>query len=258
MDFGLKGKNALVTGAAGGIGKAEAIALGLEGAAVAINDLDAEKAEACAAELRTQGIKAVTAIGDVSDAGAASRIVETAANALGGLDILVNNAGIAGKYVGQPAFDTEVADWDKVVEVHLRSTFLCSKAAFPLMRARGTGRIVNTSSIMFTGGGRRGAASYAAAKAGIVGFTRTYAKEVGPFGITVNAIAPGYVDTELLSHFSAEKRAVITTQNPLGRLCRADEVGALVAFLCSAQAAYISGATIGIDGGKRDYHWGDV
>lgn len=258
MDFALKGKAALVTGAARGIGKAEALALGLEGASIAINDLDAEAAAQCVAELEALGIRAFTAIGDVSEPTSAERVVGGAARALGGLHILINNAGIAGKHVGQPAYDTETADWDLVVQVHLRSTFLCSKHALPFMREASFGRIVNTSSIMFTGGGRIGASSYAAAKAGIVGFTRTYAKEVGPFGVTVNAIAPGYVDTELLSHFTPEKRAVINDQNPLGRFCRPEEVGALVAFLCSAQAAYINGATIGIDGGKRDYHWGGV
>jgi 3-oxoacyl-[acyl-carrier protein] reductase len=148
-------------------------------------------------------------------------------------------------------------DWDIIVRTHLRSTFLCSKHAVLLMREQGFGRIVNTSSMNVTGGGRPGVTNYSAAKAGVIGFTRTLAKEVGGAGITVNAIAPGYVETALIAGFSAEKRAIIAGQNPLGRFCQPEEVGSLIAFLCSTQAAFINGALICMDGGKRDFFWGD-
>lgn len=258
MDLGLTGKIALITGGAGGIGRAEAVALAQEGAAIAVNDLNAEAAESFADELRAQGVAAVTAIGDVSELESAARVVQQAAEQLGGLDILINNAGAGGRHLGRTVEEMEVDDWDIIVRTHLRSTFLCSKYAVPLMRERGFGRIVNTSSMNVTGGGRPGVANYSAAKAGVLGFTRTFAKEVGGFGLTVNAIAPGYVETNLIAGFSEHQRAVITGQNPLGRFCQPQEVGALIAFLCSKQASFINGALICMDGGKRDFHWGDA
>jgi 3-oxoacyl-[acyl-carrier protein] reductase len=257
MDLGLTGKAALVTGAARGIGKAEAMALAAEGCAIAINDIDRDAAEATAADLRVSGTKAVVCIGDVSEEAGAAAVVREAHAGLGQLDILVNNAGAGGRYLGRNAEEMSIDDWDIIVRTHLRSTFLCSKFAVPLMRQRGFGRIVNTSSMNVTGGGRPGVTNYSAAKAGVIGFTRTLAKEVGGAGITVNAIAPGYVETALIAGFSSEKRAVIAGQNPLGRFCQPEEVGALIAFLCSTQAAFINGALICMDGGKRDFFWGD-
>jgi 3-oxoacyl-[acyl-carrier protein] reductase len=253
----LTGKTALVTGAARGIGKAEAMALAAEGCAIAINDIDRDAAEATAADLRVSGTKAVVCIGDVSEEAGAAAVVREAHAGLGQLDILVNNAGAGGRYLGRNAEEMSIDDWDIIVRTHLRSTFLCSKFAVPLMRQRGFGRIVNTSSMNVTGGGRPGVTNYSAAKAGVIGFTRTLAKEVGGAGITVNAIAPGYVETALIAGFSSEKRAVIAGQNPLGRFCQPEEVGALIAFLCSTQAAFINGALICMDGGKRDFFWGD-
>lgn len=258
MDLGIAGKAALVTGAARGIGKAEATALAAEGVSIAINDIDAAAAEATAAELRASGATAIVCIGDVSDETSAERVVAEAAQGLGRLDILVNNAGAGGKYLGRNAADMAIADWDIILNTHLRSTFLCSKFAVPFMRAHGFGRIVNTSSMNVTGGGRPGVTNYSAAKAGVIGFTRTMAKEVGGDGITVNAIAPGYVETELIAGFSDAKRAVIAGQNPLKRFCQPHEVGALIAYLCSVQAAFINGALICMDGGRRDFVWGDT
>ena len=257
MDLGLKGKAALVTGAARGIGKAEAFALAAEGCSIAINDIDREAADATVAELRASGTKAVACIGDVSEEAGAEGVVRLAHEGLGHLDILVNNAGAGGRHLGSLAENMSLDDWDIIVRTHLRSTFLCSKYAVQLMRERGFGRIVNTSSMNVTGGGRPGVTNYSAAKAGVIGFTRTLAKEVGSAGITVNAIAPGYVETALIAGFSAEKRAIIAGQNPLGRFCQPEEVGSLIAFLCSTQAAFINGALICMDGGKRDFFWGD-
>ncbi len=258
MDLGLKGRVALVTGAARGIGRAEALGLAGEGARIVINDIDAEAAARCAEELRQAGHEAAAAPGDVADEAGAASVVAAAADAFGRLDVLVNNAGAGGRHLGRRVAEMEIEDFDIIVSTHLRSTFLCSKHAIPLMRANGFGRIVNTSSMNVTGGGRPGVANYSAAKAGVLGFTRTVAKEVGADGITVNAIAPGYVATDFIATFSPEKRAVITGQNPVGRFCQPEEVGALVAFLCSTQAAFINGALICMDGGKRDFHWGDA
>jgi len=258
MDLEIAGKAALVTGAARGIGKAEATALAAEGAAVAINDIDVAAAEATAEELRAKGATAIVCIGDVSDEASAERVVREAAQKLGGLNILVNNAGAGGKHLGRHAADMVIADWDIILNTHLRSTFLCSKFAVPFMRESGYGRIVNTLSMNVTGGGRPGVTNYSAAKAGVIGLTRTMAKEIGRLGITVNAIAPGYVETELIAGFSEAQRAVITRQNPIGRSCQPQEVGALVAYLCSVQAAFINGALICMDGGRRDFFWGDI
>ncbi|MCO5130215.1 MAG: SDR family oxidoreductase [Xanthobacteraceae bacterium] len=258
MDLGIAGKTALVTGAARGIGKAEATALAAEGVAVAINDIDAAAAEATAADMRARGAKAIVCIGDVSDEASAERVVRAAADGLGGLNILVNNAGAGGKHLGRHAADMFVSDWDVIMNTHLRSTFLCSKFAVPFLRKSGYGRIVNTSSMNVTGGGRPGVTNYSAAKAGVIGFTRTLAKEVGGDGVTVNAIAPGYVETDLIAGFSEAKRAVIAGQNPLKRFCQPGEVGALIAYLCSVQASFINGALICMDGGRRDFVWDDT
>lgn len=258
MDFGIADKKALVTGAARGIGRAEAQALAAEGVALAINDIDAAAALACAEALRQCGARAVACAGDVATPEGARQVVQAALEQLGGLHILVNNAGAGGQYLGRSVQEMPIEDWDIIVQTHLRSSFLCSKFALPALRASGFGRIVNTSSMNVTGGGRPGVGNYSAAKAGVIGLTRTLAKEVGAAGITVNAIAPGYVETALIAGFSPARRAVVTGQNPLGRFCRPDEVGALVAFLCSVQAAYINGALICMDGGKRDFFWADT
>lgn len=257
MDLGLNGKAALVTGAARGIGKAEAFALAAEGCAIAINDIDRDAANVTVAELQAKGTTAIACIGDVSEEAGADAVVREAHRGLGHLEILVNNAGAGGRHLGRHAEEMSIDDWDIILRTHLRSTFLCSKFVIPFLRDRGFGRIINTSSMNVTGGGRPGVTNYSAAKAGVIGFTRTLAKEVGGTGITVNAIAPGYVETDLIAGFSAEKRAIITGQNPLGRFCRPDEVGSLIAFLCSTQASFINGALICMDGGKRDFSWGD-
>lgn len=255
MDFGLAGKVALITGGARGIGFADARALGAEGVTVVINELDDKAAKHAVAELTKDGIRAVFYTGDAADEAVAKRTVEDVAARFGRLDILINNAGVGVK----PAYrveDMPAEAWDKMIHVHMKSTFLWSREAIRHMKARAFGRIINTSSMNFTGGGRPGVAHYAAAKAGILGFTQTLAKEVGPFGITANAIAPGYVETELIAQFSAEMRDRLHKQNPVGRLCQPSEVAALVAFLCSTQAAFINGELVCMDGGRRDFYWG--
>ena len=255
MDFGLLGRVALITGGGRGIGFAHARLLGAEGATVVINELDANTAERAIVELKERGIDAVFYLGDAANELVVKRTVQDIGNRFGRLDILINNAGIGVK----PAYEIEnmpAEAWDKMIEVHMKSTFLWSREVIPAMKEGGFGRIINTSSMNFTGGGRPGVAHYAAAKAGILGFTQTLAKEVGPYGITANAIAPGYVETELIAQFSAAMRERLHKQNPIRRLCRSDEVAALVVFLCSTQAAFINGENVCIDGGRRDFYWG--
>lgn len=255
MDLGLSGRVALITGAARGIGLAHARALGREGAVVYLNDRDAEAAAYAVQTLAQEGIQADSQCGDATDP---EIVDETLAQVLarhGHLDILVNNAGIGvnpAATVGEMPFE----DWQRMLHMHMDSTFLWSRAAVAPMRQNGFGRIINTSSMNFTGGGRPGVAHYSAAKAGIVGLTRTMAKEVGSVGITVNAIAPGYVATELIAQFSSDMIDRLQKQNPIGRLCQPEEVASLAAFLCSDHAGFINGELICVDGGRRDFYWG--
>lgn len=255
MDFGLNGCVAIITGGARGIGLAHARALGAEGVRIALTDIDAAAAEAAAEGLRADGIAATALPGDAADTQTVSDCVARVLAVEGRIDILVNNAGI-GIDPAHPVAEMPPEAWDRMIHVHMRSTFLWSRAVIAPMRAGGFGRIVSTSSMNFTGGGRVGVAHYAAAKAGIVGMTQTLAKEVGRDGITANAVAPGYVATGLIAGFDDATRALLCTQNPVGRLCRPDEVAAAVTFLCSVQAGFINGECLCIDGGRRDFFWG--
>ncbi|MEO9150636.1 MAG: SDR family NAD(P)-dependent oxidoreductase [Burkholderiaceae bacterium] len=255
MELGLTGRVALITGGARGIGLEHARLLGAEGAVVVINDIDADAAAGAVADLQAQGMRASALPGDAADEVTVAKSIKQLLGKHRRLDILINNAGIGVK----PATRVEELSfeaWSRMLHTHMDSSFLWSRAAVAPMKARGFGRIVNTSSMNFTGGGRSGVAHYAAAKAGIVGLTQTMAKEVGGYGITVNAIAPGYVATELIAQFSDDMRERLRVQNPIGRLCKPEEVAALVSFLCSTQAAFINGECICLDGGRRDFYWG--
>lgn len=254
MDFGLAGRVALITGGGRGIGLADAHALGAEGAVVVVIELDRVAAECAVAELKANKVDATFYQGDAADESLCERVLEDVGRRFGRIDILINNAGIGAK----PAYLVEEmpsSAWDRMIEVHMRGTFIWSRAVLAYMKEGGFGRIVNISSMNFTGGGRRGVAHYAAAKGGILGFTQTLAKEVGPFGITANAIAPGYVETELIAQFTDEMRERLHKQNPVGRVCRPSEVAALITFLCSTQAAFINGENVCIDGGRREFYW---
>ena len=257
VDFGLKDRVALITGGARGIGLAEAEALAAEGVTILIADLDFDAALVAAAKITDeQGVVAHAYRCDVIDPVAVDGLFAWARKTAGRLDILVNNAGIAGKWVGAKIEDMSFENWDFMLRTHLHSTFLCSQRAISLMREGGFGRIINTSSMNVVGGGRAGNANYTAAKAGVHGFTRVLAKEVGGDGITCNSLAPGYVETELIAYFTDEARQIITSQNPLGRFCQPAEVAAAVVFLCSDQASFINGAMINLDGGRREFFWG--
>ena len=245
MEF--QDKVAIVTGAGRGMGRAVALRLAAGGAAVAVNDLRPDDAQRVADELEAAGTRAVAVPGDVTDAGDVRRMVDQTTAMLGALHILINNAGVLRP---TPVIDIEEDEWDFVVGVNLKGTYLCSRAALPAMRSQGWGRIVNFSSTAGKNVSTVGGAHYTAAKAGILGFTRHLAKEEAGYGITVNSVCPGLIDTEMVRDTISDDRAdAYAASFPIQRLGRPEEVAELVAFLASDRASYITGASLDINGG---------
>lgn len=251
MDLGLGGKVAIVTGGGAGIGRAESVALAREGVSVVMADVD-PAAAAAAAEVRALGVAARWVRTDVSDPQSVGDMVAAVQAELGRIDILVNNAGVFGRHLGPAIADLPVESWDTMLAVHLRGTFLCTRAVAPHMLRAGWGRIINTSSIHAASGARTGFAAYTAAKGGIEAFTRTAARELGPGGVTVNAVAPGFVRTAALAWSPAQYRAV-AAQVPVGRLAEPADIANCVVFLASQQACYVNGAVLDVNGGRTDY-----
>jgi len=242
----LSDKMALVTGAGRGIGKAIAAALAGSGAVVAVNDIDAASTERTAGELG-RGARAFPA--DVGDPGAAARLVEDVTARYGRLDILVNNAGIEPK---APILELSVADWQRTLDVNLSAAFYTSQAAGRIMRAAGGGAIVNIASIAGHNIPLPNRSSYVASKAGLIGFTRECAREFAAYGIRVNAVCPGVIETEMTaeSRSNAAQLEKWLADIPQGRLGQPPDVAGLVLFLCSDGAAYLTGQAINVDGGK--------
>jgi len=245
----LAGRRALISGGSRGIGRATALACARAGAAVAFNysrGEDEAEAEETLALLRATGARVSAAQTDVADAGAVATLFAELRDVLGGApDILVNNAAVTHDAL---LMMLPEAAWRRVLDVDLTGAFLCSKAALRGMIAQRWGRIVNVvSPAAFFG--KEGAAAYAAAKGGLVALTKSLAREMARHGVTVNAVSPGFVQTRLISELDAKRRDELERQIPLGRFADPDEVAAVIVFLASPAASYLTGTTIHVDGG---------
>jgi 3-oxoacyl-[acyl-carrier protein] reductase len=243
------GRVAVVTGSARGIGAATARRFAAEGAAVAVLDLD--ETAACSTAEGLGGEKAIGVACDVADASSVETAVSRVGDELGAVDILVNNAGVTRDNL---LFKMTEDDWDLVMSVHLRGSFLMSRAVQRHMVEKKYGRIVNLSSVSALG--NRGQANYAAAKMGLQGFTRTLAIELGPFGVTVNAVAPGFIVSDMTDATARrvgmtpeDFRAAAAAATPVRRVGHPEDIAAVAAFLCSDEASYLTGQTVYVDGG---------
>jgi len=242
----LENRIALVTGASRGIGRAIALELAKRGATVAVNYLNSSaKADAVVEEIEAAGGRALALQADVSNFDQAQDLVKKVVDGFGSLDILVNNAGIIRDNL---IMRMKEEDWDAVITTNLKSTFNCSKAVVRQMMRQRYGRIINITSIAGQMG-NPGQTNYSASKAGQIGFTKSLAREVASRGITVNAIAPGFVETDILETTPEEAIEVILNQTPMGRMAIPEEVAYVAAFLASDQAAYITGQVVAVDGG---------
>lgn len=242
----LTGKSAFVTGASRGIGRAIALRLAADGAKVALNFAsNSAKAESVKAEIESAGGTAMLVQGDVSDFATVTELVKKIVDQWGRLDILINNAGITRDNL---LLKMSEDDFDKVIATNLKGVFNCTKAVTKLMMRQRGGRIVNMSSVV----GLKGNISqtnYAAAKAGIIGFTKSAARELASRGVTVNAVAPGFINTDMTAALSEKVKEVLLQEIPAGRMGTPEDVANAVAFLVSDQAAYITGQVLSVDGG---------
>ena len=246
MQITLTDRVALVTGGSRGIGRAISLALAAAGATVVVNYRgNAAAADETVAAISAAGGKAIAIQADVANGDDVKRLFSEVTSAYGRLDILVNNAGITRDTLMMRMKDE---DWDAVLDTNLKSQFLTTRAAISTMVRARYGRIINITSVVGLMG-NAGQANYAAAKAGIIGFTKSVAREIGSRSITVNAVAPGFIDTELTAVLNDEMREALKKQIPLGRLGSPEDVAGVVTFLASDQAAYITGQTFNCDGG---------
>ena len=248
--FELTGKVALVTGARRGMGRAHAFALAGQGAKVAVTDVSLEECRQVAEEIKAKGGEAIALKLDVSKKEEVESVFDEVIKAFGRLDILVNNAGI---FAPKPALELTEKDWDKTLDINLKGEFLCAQRAAREMARNKWGRIINISSIASggVGVGFQSAAHYTASKGGVIGLTETLAIELAPLGITVNAIAPGAIDTPMVGAAQMPKEALdaMLAGIPLKRIGQPEEVSALVVFLASEESSYVTGATFCVDGG---------
>lgn len=241
-----KGKTAIITGGARGIGRAVAERLTSEGGRVVIADIDAASAVETARALEG----AISYPLDVTRPEAWDDCVRIAIAQTGNLDILVNSAGITGRTV--PAWELSIEEWKQVIDIDLSGVFYGCRAAIPIMTARGWGRIVNIASIAGKEGNPN-AVPYSAAKSGVIGLTKAMAKEVATTGVLINAVAPAVVETPILAQVSEQHIAYMTSRIPMGRVGQPEEVAALVAFLCSEDLSFSTGAVYDISGGRATY-----
>jgi 3-oxoacyl-[acyl-carrier protein] reductase len=247
MSFIFEQKIALITGAGQGMGKAVAFTLAQQGAQIAINDRNKDAAEETVSELQKLGFNAIAVPADVTQKNDVQHMIQKTMGHFGTLHILINNAGIL---YPTKVIDIPEDEWDRVIDVNLKGTFLCSQAVLPTLQKNNWGRIVNFSSTAGKNISTVGGAHYTAAKAGILGFTRHLAKEVATHNITVNAVCPGLIDTDMVRNTIApDRQQAYAISFPISRLGKPEEVADLVAFLCSDKAAYITGASLDINGG---------
>ena len=243
----LAGRAAIVSGGGSGIGRAIVLRLAQGGAAVAILDVDVPGADGAAEDIRSAGGKAIAIACDVSDPARVHAAVDETVASFGGLHILVNNAGICPL---RPFEEITLEEWNRVLAINLTGAFLLCQAALPHLRRAGpSGRIIHIGSLAGQTGGVAVGAHYSASKAGLMVLTKQLAKLLAPYGVTANNIAPGTTDTALTRSWPAKTRAALRRQIPLGRLGQPEDVAALVAFLASDEASFITGATIDVNGG---------
>lgn len=247
MDLGINGRVAVVTGGARGIGAETARVLAAEGVKLVVSDVDLAEAEAVAGEIRAQGGQAIGVRCDVTNKAEVSQMVAAGVEEFGVVDILVNNAGF-----NKDRYLTKMTEpeWDAVIDVVLKGAFHCSRAVLPGMMERNWGRIVNIASRSVFG--NPGQTNYSAAKMGLVGFTRALSLEQAKFGITVNAVAPGFVETEAMRALPTypKLRELALAKNPVGFLGAPDDLASSIAFMASERARYITGVTLYVTGGR--------
>ena len=243
----LENKVAVITGGAQGIGRTVALGMARDGARVVVGDLQGEKAKSVARELQTLGAEAIAVEVDVASEASVKNLAEQTFNRFGRVDILVNDAGV---YLKSPVVAKSEEDWDKTINVNLGGNFLCVRAFVPAMRKQKSGRIISLASSIANTGARE-FADYAASKAGIIGFVKALARELGPDGITVNAICPGSANTSMpRSHRSEEDVMARLRATPLGHVLEPEDIAGSILFLASAAAAYITGQAYNINCGS--------
>jgi len=244
----LPGKVAIVTGGGRGMGRATALTLAHEGAAVVVNDVRPDWARSVAQEIEETGSQAMVYVADVTDESQVQAMIDATVERFGTVDILINNAGLL--RATAPLETIPLDEWELMMDVNVNGVFLCTKAVLPIMKARRSGKIVNVSSSAGRTTSTFGGAHYTTSKAAVLGLTRHTAREVAPYNINVNAVAPGSMDTEMVREMATPEHMAQEERNiPLRRLGTAQDEADLVAFLCSEESSYITGATIDINGG---------
>jgi 3-oxoacyl-[acyl-carrier protein] reductase len=246
----LFGKVAIVTGAGKGLGWAIAQRLALDGANLVVAEIDGPSAQEKAGAIRQMKREALAVQMDVSRWTDVESMVKQVMLKFKRIDILVNNAGVLGPYFPVMEYPEEI--WDRVIAVHLKGTFLCCKGVLPIMKAQGRGQVVNLASVA----GKEGNANmapYAAAKAGIISLTKTLGKEMAPYNVRVNCVSPALIETDMAREMTPEQRALLTSKIPLGRLGKPEEVAAVVKFLVSDEASFVTGQCYDISGGRSVY-----
>jgi len=246
MDLKLKNKIALVTGAGDGIGKQTALLFAEEGAKVVVNDMSLDRAQRVVNKIKEKDGDAIAVEADVASSSAVNQAVEEALRIFGKIDILVNNAGI---YPTKPIQEMNEEDFDLVISVDLKGVYNCTRAVVNPMIERRYGRIISLSSVAGKVGSVANVSHYAAAKAGVLGFTKSVARELAKFNINVNAVAPGIVDTALLGESRDTLLAKVIKANPIPRLAKPREIANVVVFLASDVASYLTGSVVTVDGG---------